>query len=209
MRKLLVTVPALVLGLQFCAFADVIPTGAEIEVRTDTPIELRSWERGRIYSAHVDRDIVARDGDVSIPRGAPAELIVREAGPHEMVLDLESVTVNGRRYVVDAASPEFNTRARQGLGENGRTGRFVGGGAILGTIIGAIAGGGKGAAIGALTGAAGGAGAQVLTRGGEIRVPAESQLTFRLQAPMHVADWREPGYDQNGNHYHRQNDWYR
>jgi hypothetical protein len=66
---------------------------------------------------------------------------------------------------------------------------MVGGGAVLGTLIGAIAGGGKGAAIGAAVGAAGGATAQVLTRGEEIRVPAESVLTFRLDQP-----WRLEGY---------------
>jgi hypothetical protein len=47
-------------------------------------------------------------------------------------------------------------------------------------IVGAIAGGAKGAAIGAAAGAASAAGAQVVTRGHELRVPVESLLTFRL-----------------------------
>lgn len=66
---------------------------------------------------------------------------------------------------------------------------MVGGGAALGTLIGAVAGGGKGAAIGAITGAAGGAAIQVLTRGKEVNVPAETVLTFRLDQP-----WRLEGY---------------
>jgi hypothetical protein len=57
---------------------------------------------------------------------------------------------------------------------------MVGGAAAIGTLIGAIAGGGDGAAIGAAVGAAGGAAAQVLTRGDQVRIPAESVLTFRL-----------------------------
>jgi len=50
----------------------------------------------------------------------------------------------------------------------------------IGTIIGAIAGGGKGAAIGALAGGAAGAGGQVLTRGKQINIPAETELKFKL-----------------------------
>ena len=51
-------------------------------------------------------------------------------------------------------------------------------------MVGTIAGGGKGAAIGAFAGAAGGAGAQTLTRGKSVRVPAESLVTFRLKRPF-------------------------
>jgi hypothetical protein len=75
---------------------------------------------------------------------------------------------------------------RQGLGQNKRTGEFVGGGAVLGTLLGAIAGGGKGAAIGALAGGATGAGAQVLTKGDHVRVPAETVLNFRLESSVNL-----------------------
>jgi outer membrane lipoprotein SlyB len=61
----------------------------------------------------------------------------------------------------------------------------VGGGAALGAIIGAIAGGGKGAAIGAASGAGAGAGTQIFTRG-SVKVPAESVLTFQLEAPLRL-----------------------
>jgi len=63
---------------------------------------------------------------------------------------------------------------------------MVGGGALLGTLLGAIAGGGKGAAIGLLAGAAAGGTAQVLTKGREVRVPAETVLTFRLDQPLNL-----------------------
>ena len=99
-----------------------------------------------------------------------------------------------------AVEQHFAT-SKDGIGKNGRTGKYVGGGALLGTIIGAIAGGGKGAAIGAIAGGAGGASAQVLTRGGDVRVPAESILTFRLQQPLTV-DVADRGYDRRGRHYH-------
>ena len=78
-----------------------------------------------------------------------------------MSVDLESVTVNGRRYMVSAEA--YDKSRGSGLGKNKRTGEYVGGGAALGAIIGAIAGGGKGAAIGAAAGGGAGAGTQVLT----------------------------------------------
>jgi len=73
---------------------------------------------------------------------------------------------------------------REGIGKNQRTAEMVGGGAVLGTLLGAVAGGGRGAAIGAIAGAAAGAGAQVLTRGKTVNVPAETVLTFRLDQPL-------------------------
>jgi len=60
------------------------------------------------------------------------------------------------------------------------------GAAAVGAIIGAIAGGGKGAAIGAGAGAGGGALTQVLTKGGAIKVPAETVLTFQLDKPVKI-----------------------
>ncbi len=63
---------------------------------------------------------------------------------------------------------------------------MVGGGAALGTLLGAIAGGGKGAAIGAVAGGAAGGTAQVLTRGKQVRVPAETILSFQLEKPLHL-----------------------
>jgi len=87
--------------------------------------------------------------------------------------------------------------ARDNIGNNKRTGEYVGGGALLGTIVGAIAGGGKGAAIGAVAGA----GAQVVTHGRSVRVPAESLLTFRIEQPLDVGV-ADRGFNRDGRHYH-------
>ena len=177
-----------------------MPAGTEIVVRTNERIDVRNSSDGRIFSGVVDRDVVDTSGRVSIPRGANAELIVRNVRARDMALDLEAVEVNGRRYAV-STEDITRTGSKQGLGENKRTAKYVGGGAVLGSIIGAIAGGGKGAAIGAAVGGAGGAGAQVATRGGAVRVPAESILTFRLDRPLSVGR-ADSGYTRNGRHYH-------
>jgi hypothetical protein len=178
-----------------------IDSGSSITVRTNENIDARSSD-GRVFTGVVDREVADRNGNVVIPRGAEAEMIVRNVSNNELVLDLESISANGQRFAVSGeAERGVSGDRRDGLGTNKRTGEYVGGGALLGVIVGAIAGGGKGAAIGAAAGAAAGAGAQVLTRGRSLNIPAESLLTFRLDRPlqMGVAD---NGYTRDGRHYH-------
>ena len=123
-----------------------------------------------------------------VPAGSRAVLVVREVssggatGSPDIVLDVQSLTVGGRRYLVSTSNLKEDSGT--GIGKNKRTAETVGGGATIGTIIGAIAGGAKGAAIGVLVGAAGGAGVQMINKGKDLRVPAETLLTFRLDKPV-------------------------
>jgi len=192
------------LALGLLAQSDTVPSGTEITVRTNDTIDAKSSNEGRIYTGVVDRDVRDRSGNVVIPRGSNTELIVRDTNDRDMILDLGSVAVNGRRYVVSTTDQPVNAddARKEGVGANKRTGKYVGGGAVIGSIIGAIAGGGKGAAIGAATGAGAGAVGQTVTRGGQVRVPSESLLTFRLDRTL-VIGGPDPGYDRDGNHYHR------
>src|ERR1051326_6925020 len=152
------------------AAAATIPAGSDISVRTTNTIRADDADENQIFPATVQRDVMDRDGRIAIPRGARAELVVRRAPGNDLVLDLRSVMVAGRRYVLDTEDVvQDGTREKEGVGENRRTGKYVGGGAVIGGIIGAIAGGGKGAAIGAASGAAAGAGAQMATRGRSVR----------------------------------------
>ena len=166
---------------------EVLPAGTELTVRTAEDIDSSTAVVDQTFSAIVEDDIHSASGDVVIPAGSHAVLVVREVssggmtGSPDMLLDMESMTVNGRRYIVSTADLKQDTGT--GIGANKRTAQTIGGGAALGTIIGAIAGGAKGAAIGVLVGAAGGAGVQVLNRGKDVRVPAETLLTFRLSSP--------------------------
>jgi hypothetical protein len=193
-----------VFGFALSAQVDRVPAGTEIVVRTNDNVDARHPSDSRIYSAVVDRDVTDRSGNVVIPRGSDAELIMRDASDSEIVLDLESVTVNGRRYSVNTASETVSSdeSRKEGIGANERTGKYVGGGALIGSIIGAIAGGGKGAAIGAATGAGAGAIGQTVTRGGRVQLPSESLLTFRLNSPLAVGV-ADSGFTRDGRHYHR------
>lgn len=163
----------------------VIPAGAEIAVRTIDPIDLRRPDPRQHFLASVENDVMDATGRVVIPRGAPAHLIVHDAGDGEIAVDLRSVSVNGRRYLLNSENIT-NVHVRAGPGMNRRTGKFLGGGALLGTVFGAIAGGAKGAAIGALAGGAAGAGAEVATRGSELHIPSETILRFRLDHPVYL-----------------------
>jgi hypothetical protein len=168
-----------------------LPAGALIPVRSEETIDAAVATGGQTYAAEVTRDIRDADGAVVVPRGSNAQIIIRSAarggrikGASDLVLDLDSVSVEGRLYTLD--TQDMIRKGRDGIGKNRRTGYFTGGGAAVGAIIGAIAGGGRGAAIGAASGAGAGAGAQIVTKGAAIRIPAETILTFRLDAPLRV-----------------------
>jgi outer membrane lipoprotein SlyB len=182
--------------------AKTVASGTNVTVRTNETIDARNND-GLIYTGSVLEAVLDQNGAVAIPQGSAAELIFRGTEDGYLVLDLESVTINGVRYAVsvDPTQTEEATREREGLGANKRTAGYVGGGALLGTIIGAIAGGGKGAAIGAAAGAGAGAAGQVLTRGKRVRIPAESAITFRLDEPLYIGI-ADNGYSRNRRHYH-------
>ena len=168
----------------------VIPSGTELAIRTSEAINSRNAQVDQTFDAQVDRDVLGDAGQVLIPRGSDARLVIRRinnggsTGTPDITLDLESVRMDGRRYLIDAS--DVDEKGTSGIGKNKRTGEMVGGGAVLGTIIGAIAGGGKGAAIGAVGGAAAGGTAEVLTKGKDVRVPSEAVLQFRLDHPVHL-----------------------
>jgi hypothetical protein len=167
-----------------------LPAGTEIAVLTNQAIDSKGANEGQTYPADVAENVQNSAGQVVIPKGSPAELVIRKTsaggvtGNAEVTLDLQSVKVGDRRYVVNTA--DLQREGSGGIGMNKRTGEMVGGGAALGTLIGAIAGHGKGAAIGAATGAAAGAGAQILTKGKSVQVPAETTLRFKLDKPLQL-----------------------
>jgi hypothetical protein len=120
---------------------------------------------------------------MAIPRGSEAELIVRQIGPGQYVLDLESITANGQRYALDTSGPQYHMPQRD----------YQDGSGIVGAIVGAISGAN---------------GERGEGRGAEIRIPPGSQVTFQLQEPMHVVDSGDQRYQRGGYHYHHDDDWY-
>jgi hypothetical protein len=146
-------------------FLSRIDPGTIVRVRTQEWIDTHRYEN-RTFPAIVEQDVIGDNGVVAIPRGSAVELMVREAPGHNLALDLESLMVNGQRYV-----------ASSGPG----VGAITGGGPLLGSIVGAIAGERQGT-----IGAGAAAREEILTRGPWVYVPSESLITFRLEQPLVV-----------------------
>jgi hypothetical protein len=165
---------------------EYLPAGTRLAILTNEQINSNTANTNQIYSGQVDQDVTDNAGEIIISRGSSAELVIRTySSDSDMTLDVQAITVNGRRYRISTAP--LRQTGRNGLGMNKRTAEMVGGGALIGTIIGAVVGHGKGAAIGAAVGAAGGAGAEVLTKGKQVSIPAETVLTFSLNNSVTLA----------------------
>ena len=106
----------------------------------------------------------------------------RLTGTARLVLTLDSVEVDG-----ESSTIATDDEGRIGKNHNKRNGILIGGGAGLGALIGGIAGGGKGVLIGGAAGAGAGTAGAAYTGKKDIRVPAETKLTFRLARPATIS----------------------
>lgn len=162
-----------------------IPEGTAITVRMIDSADSNTARLGQTFRASIDEPVVVNNQTV-IPRGADALVKLvedRQAGKFEgrtvLTLALSDITINGQ--MVDTTTGDVSQASSS---RGARTAKVVGGTTALGAIIGALAGGGRGAAIGAVSGAAVGGGAQVLTKGQQVKIPSETRLTFTLQQPI-------------------------
>src|ERR1043166_5142174 len=76
-----------------------IEPGTNISVRTNDAIDVERFDN-RVYYGIVDQNVRGTNGRLAIPRGSRVELIVRVMRDNDLVLDLESVNVNGQRYAI-------------------------------------------------------------------------------------------------------------
>jgi hypothetical protein len=82
------------------------PAGTELVVRTVETIDSRHAAADQSFAAIVERQISDASGHVIVPARSTARLIVRHVWSDEargnpgMVLDVQSITVDGRRYAV-------------------------------------------------------------------------------------------------------------
>jgi len=164
-----------------------ISSGTALSVRLVDSIDSERNQIGDTFRATLNAPITV-DGEVVVPSGsdvvghlADVKSAGRFAGKSLVVLQLDSISSNGRTYNVQ--TDQFK---REGSSRGVNTAEKVGAGAGIGAIIGAIAGGGKGAAIGAAAGGGLGGGVQAATKGQQIKLPSETVLNFNLQAPVTV-----------------------
>jgi hypothetical protein len=162
-----------------------IPTGTPITVRMIDKVDSNVARLGETFRASVDEPVLV-NGQTVIPRGADAMVKLvedQQSGKFEgktiLTLALTGITINGQTIDTTTGAVSQASSSR-----GARTAGVVGGSTALGAIIGALAGGGRGAAIGAASGAAVGAGAQVITKGQQVKIPSETRLNFTLQQPI-------------------------
>lgn len=164
-----------------------VPAGERIQVRTIDAISSQTADSGQVYRASLDTPLV-HDGRVVIPAGAPVSLVVvaarsagRIKGQSELEVRATSIASHGRSYPIDTSVYEEEGKAR-----GKQTAVRTGIGAAAGAVIGALAGRGKGAAIGSVAGGGAGFGYDALTHGQQVKIPSETVVTFRLEAPLRL-----------------------
>jgi len=187
MKKFVSISAALALCAISAAAQGTVPSGTAVQITLNQTVSSKDAQVNQPVDGVVAEDVVV-NGKTVVPRGAKANLIVataeasgRLSGQAKLWLKLESLEVNGRTYSVDSA-----LAGGDGASHTKRNTVAIGGGAAAGAVVGALAGGGKGAAIGTAIGAGAGTGAAAATGKKDIEFPAESQLTFKLNAPVTV-----------------------
>jgi len=165
----------------------VVPAGTAITISLGSAVGSKVSKAGDNFTGSVAKEVLVGSA-VAIPQGAnvsgtvvDAKALGHFAGGALLQIRLDSINIKGADVRVQASAKSFTEK-----GKGKRTAVMAGGGAALGGIIGALAGGGKGAAIGAAAGAGAGTGGAALTGNKEIVLPAESDVTFELSAPLEV-----------------------
>ncbi len=165
----------------------VVPAGTTLTVRLGEALGSKISSPGQSFTATLASPVEA-GGKTVVASGAEAHGVVTDAkalgkfkGGAVLQIKLNSIVVDGKERSIETSAV---TRAEKGKGK--RTAVITGGGAAVGALIGGLAGGGKGAAIGALAGGGAGAAGSAYTGNKDIVLPAESAVSFKLEAPLEL-----------------------
>lgn len=164
-----------------------VPAGERVAVRMIDGISSSRNAPGQVFRATLYGPLVSH-GRVVVRAGAPVSVLLAEAkgagrikGSSDLEVRLSRLEYHGHSYPLDSSIYE-----ETGKGRGKQTAVRTGIGAGLGAVIGAIAGGGRGAAIGSAVGGGAGFGSDALTHGKQVRIPSETVLNFRLEAPLTI-----------------------
>jgi hypothetical protein len=165
-----------------------LPSGTRLEVRLNQTLDVKHVESGDRFSGTLAEPVV-EGNTVAVPAGSNAtgDVLVahrrgRFKGQSVMALTLTRLEVNGTQYRIDTSN-----LARTKKGKGRRTAALIGGGAGMGMLIGGLATGGVGLLVGGLAGGGAGALGAAFTGNADLKIPAETVVTFRLQDPLTLA----------------------
>jgi len=169
--------------------ADVrIPVGTTLAIRINQHISVKTSRAGDRFDGEIVDPVVGDNNRVIVPKGTPVGGVVAAShkrghfkGASVLQLRLTSMTLNGTSYPLESSSL---TRTKKGKGK--RSAAFIGGGSGLGMLIGGLATGGTGLLIGGLAGAGAGTAVAGLTGNGDIEIPSESIVHFKLAEALQV-----------------------
>jgi hypothetical protein len=165
----------------------IIPTGTVLTVRLGETLSSKDSQSGQTFTAslvspvEVEGQTVIRAGATATGTVVAAHPAGRFKGASLLQIRLDNITVDGRSRTIQTSAV---SRSQKGKGKRSAT--MIGGGAGAGALIGALAGGGKGAAIGALVGGGAGTAGSAFTGNRDVTLPAESALSFKLEAPLEI-----------------------
>jgi len=100
-----------------------IAPGTQLIVRVNQTIDVERRDT-RVYTGRLDQDVIGTNGRIAIPRGAPVEMMVRAARDGDLILDMDSVVANGRRYAIETSPDRIEAPE-----------------SLIGSIVGAVTGG--------------------------------------------------------------------
>lgn len=159
-----------------------VPAGTNLAIRINQHISVKTSRPGDPFDGEVVEPVLGSNNQIVIEKGTPVGGVVDVAhkrghfkGASLLELRLTSLTLNGTRYPLQTR--DFSESKR---GKGRRSAALIGGGTGLGMLIGGIASGGTGLLIGGLAGAGAGTGVAGLTGNGDLNIPSESIVHFRL-----------------------------
>jgi hypothetical protein len=172
-----------------------IPAGTTLTIRIDQHISVKASHVGETFTGELVDPVLASDNSIVVPKNAVVGGVVDVShrrghfkGRSLLELRLTSLTLNGTQYPL---TTRYLTRSKKGKGR--RSAALIGGGAGLGMLVGGVASGGTGLLVGGLVGGGAGTAVAGLTGNGDINIPAESIVRFKLADGLVV----QPAQDVN------------
>ncbi|MBV8053064.1 MAG: hypothetical protein JOZ80_17885 [Acidobacteriaceae bacterium] len=171
---------AVLLFVEAIAFAETLPAGTHITVRTDSQLSSATAHLGQTLRANLVKDVVV-NGKTIAKAGAPATAKVTYAkssgrlhAPGQLTIRLASV------QLADGKTLSLSTSAFRAKGKSHTKSNAIkiGGGTAAGALIGGLAGGPKGMLIGSAVGAGAGTSLAAATGKQEAIIHAETAITF-------------------------------